>query len=184
MPDYTDPFAVPKDIAPSTPVHTEIVEDDSLDTLENALKHYDNVTNNTAKVRNVLMGKILPAVMDLDLKVDSGTDPDVYAAQTRLVGEMRQLLNDMDSSAQKHAAIKLKRKDQDIDKANAINGAELLKHIKLSAGFPVCEAPALEQHEIDAAINKQFEDSGAQVLDTELIQGDGRLPEKKVNDEL
>lgn len=155
-----------------------------LNTLQGSLDNYDATTATTADVRRTLMNKLMPSVMKLDLDVTKGTDPEIYAAQTKLLGEMRQLLNDMDSSAQKHVAVKLKKKDSEVQEANAINAAELFKHIKLGSTIMDINIPNLTEDVVNDAIKKQFDDNGCIVLDTELIENDSQLPEKRVSDEL
>ena len=156
----------------------------SISNFQDAMSNYDTTTLITAQVRQKLLTKLLPNALEMDMSVTAKTDPELYSAQTKLYGELRQLLNDMDASAQKHVATKLKQKDQETNEMNAINAAELLKHIKLTGGFPVSDHPRLSEAEVEKAIQEQFKEKGCIVLDTELIVNDCQLPEKRVSDEL
>lgn len=157
---------------------------ESLATLADSLMQFDATVASTQSIRNQLMVKFLPDILNLDMKVDKSTDPDQYASQTRFLGEFRQLLNDMDSSSKNHVAVKLKQKDMEMQHTHSVNAAELLAKIQFSNGVPVSNLPFTKtQQEIDSLIETQFQDSGCVVFDTELETGNTSLPEKKVSDE-
>lgn len=188
------PSIIPTDTQPTpspapAPVYaipepTQEEVDASLADLARSMSNFDRTVYTTGEVRQQLLQKLLPTAMEMDMTVSRSTDPDLYAAQTRLYGEVRQLLNDMDASARQHTATKLKQKDQENDTLNAINAAELLNHIKLSGGVPVSNVPQPSQEEIDKAIAEQFKERGCLVLESELVENDRQIPEKKVSDEL
>lgn len=158
--------------------------DTALSEFASSMSNFDRTVYTTSEVRQQLLQKLLPTAMEMDMTVSRSTDPDLYAAQTRLYGEVRQLLNDMDTSARQHISTKMKQKDQENDTLNAINAAELLNHIKLSGGVPVSNVPQPTQEEIDKAIAEQFKERGCLVLESELVENDRQIPEKKIEEDI
>lgn len=157
----------------------------SLISLTESMQSMDSVVTNTQSVRQQLMTKFLPDVLNLDMKVDPGTDPDMYASQARFLSEYRGLLNDLDTSSRNHVNMKLKQKDSETNAAHAINAAEFLSKIKLSRGVPVSNLPFTKSEaEVEALIEKQFEENGCMVLDTELETGQNQLPDKPDNEKI
>ena len=142
-------------------------QDDKIDTLSASMAKYDD-TNVNVQVISVV----------------ASTDPDLFAAQAKMISEARGLLNDIDGSSKNHTAMKLKHKDSETQASVAFNAAELLSKIKLSVAGDVGGSLVVDNSdEIEDLIAKQFDDPDSLVLDTELEMGGNMLPERKDSDD-
>ena len=72
-------------------------QNDDINSLDSSMRKYDSNTISTQILRQKLLQKILPNVMNLNLDESAETDPDMYVAKSKLIAETRALLNDMDS---------------------------------------------------------------------------------------
>lgn len=142
-----------------------------------SMKNYDEVTEKTNNIREQLIAKLLPEVMKMDLSVTKATDADLYASQSKMISEMRFLLSDLDNSTRNHVATKLKNKEIESGANIAFSAAEFLSKIKLTDKDNTPGSPCLQsKEEVDALIEKQFEDSGSVILDSELEDSRIQLP--------
>ena len=182
---FDEPTApTPADVVASQEPTMESVQA-SLQTLNDSMLHFDDTTRSTQEIRRALVNKFLPDVMNLDMRVDRGTDPDLYQGQARFISEMRQLLNDLDSTAKNHVNVKLKRTDMEQQHANSIDPAAILAAIKLNQPLQVnvtTTVPQPSKEEIAEKLEKQMQAAGDQILDTELEIGGNQLPVEE-NDE-
>jgi hypothetical protein len=159
-------------------------QDDKIDTLSASMAKYDDTNVNVQVIRQKLANKLLSDVMKMDLSVVASTDPDLFAAQAKMISEARGLLNDIDGSSKSHTAMKLKHKDSETQASVAFNAAELLSKIKLSVAGNVDGSLVVDNSdEIEDLIAKQFDDPDSLVLDTELEMGGNMLPERKDSDD-
>ena len=176
---FDEPTApTPADVVASQEPTMESVQA-SLQTLNDSMLHFDDTTRSTQEIRRALVNKFLPDVMNLDMRVDRGTDPDLYQSQARFISEMRQLLNDLDSTAKNHVNVKLKRTDMEQQHANSIDPAAILAAIKLNQPLQVnvtATVPQPSKEEITEKLEKQMQAAGDQILDTELEIGGNQLP--------
>ena len=154
--------------------------DQAVASLTETMRNYDYTVTSTQELRQSLINKIVPAALELDLKVDMGTDPDVYASQVRLIEQARQLLNDREKSAKDHVTTKLKKSDLDQQKQSNLEIAKLLQQIKLDSWSVQDPNKPLVQteEELAAALDQKCAEKGCKVLDTELAKGEGMLPVK------
>lgn len=159
---------------------------DSLRTLEQSLIEMEYRLDTTQDLRQAMIEKLAPTVLSLDMSVNPKTDPDVHQAQSRLLSEFRGLLNDMDNASKSSVSMKLKQKDLEIKQETSINAADILANVKLVAvgGNPIMSnTPVpLTHEELQNLVDKQFEERGCIVIDTELATGNTQLPVKS-NDE-
>lgn len=155
-------------------------EQDYLKSLEDTMLHLDNSTTTTQSVRNQMLKKLLPVVDNLDIETGLASDPDLLQAQSRLVSEVRGLLNDIDSSAKSQVSIKLKKSDLDTQKQSSINAAEILSQLRLTNDLIVKQVagkPTLpSKEEIEQHIEEEFASSELDIPDTELEVGGSMLP--------
>lgn len=152
----------------------------SVQSLTESMLTYDYTVASTQELRQSLINKIVPAALELDLKVDPGTDPDVYASQVRLIEQARQLLNDREKSAKDHVTTKLKKSDLDQQKQSNLEVAKLLQQIKLDSwAVQDPNRPLVQtEEELAEALDQKCAEKGCTVLDTELTKGEGMLPTK------
>ena len=153
---------------------------DNISSLDSSMNKYDENTVNTQIVRQQLLNKILPDVLNMDLSETAETDPDLFAAKSKLIAEARSLLNDMDSVSNKHVNTKLKQKDSETQASIVFNAADLLNKIKLGA-LVTDGSVVTDKDTVDEIIEKKFEETGSVILDTELEMGGNMLP-KSDND--
>ena len=147
-------------------------QDDKIDTLSASMAKYDDTNVNVQVIRQKLANKLLSDVMKMDLSVVASTDPDLFAAQAKMISEARGLLK------------KLKHKDSETQASVAFNAAELLSKIKLSVAGDASGSLVVDNSdEIEDLIAKQFDDPDSLVLDTELEMGGNMLPERKDSDD-
>ena len=67
-------------------------QDDKIDTLSASMAKYDDTNVNVQVIRQKLANKLLSDVMKMDLSVVASTDPDLFAAQAKMISEARGLL--------------------------------------------------------------------------------------------
>lgn len=182
MSNENDPFKE-FDTAEQNKLADNILEDyiapykqnDDINSLDSSMRKYDSNTISTQILRQKLLQKILPNVMNLNLDESAETDPDMYVAKSKLIAETRALLNDMDSVSNKHVSVKLKQKDSETQASMAFNAADLLNKIKLSA-FEEKGTIVLNRDEIEKELQNKFDESGSVILDSELEDGKNMLP--------
>lgn len=166
-------------------VETNFIEvyskNDCVNSLQDAMNKYDANIVNTQVIRQQLIDKLLPDVMSMDLSSAAGTDPDLFAAQSKMIAETRSLLNDMDTASKNHISIKLKQKDSESQASIAFNAAELLNRIKLNSDMDRGSVVVQDANVIENAIQKKFDDGNMVILDTELEEGISMLPKKEEN---
>lgn len=158
-------------------------QDDDISSLDGSMRKYDSNTISTQILRQKLLQKILPNVMNLNLDESSETDPDMYEAKAKLISEARALLNDMDAVSNKHINTKLKQKDSETQANMAFNAADLLNKIKLSA-FEEKGTIVLDRDKIEEKLQDKFDESNSVILDSELEESKNMLPtneDKKEN---
>ena len=157
----------------------------SIVSLEQSMLEFDHATNETQELRRALVAKLMPAVMKLDLNVDSSSDPDLVASQSRVIEQARQLLNDIDSSAKNHVNVKLKKSDIENNHQSNMEIAKLLQKIKIDVMNPNDPNRPLVQseEELDKLLDKKCEENGCVVLDTELGMEDRHLPTNEDKDD-
>ena len=155
-------------------------EQDYLKSLEDTMLQLDNSTTTTQSVRNQMLKKLLPVVDALDIETGLAADPDLLQAQSRLVSEVRGLLNDIDSSAKSQVSIKLKKSDLDTQKQSSINAAEILSQLRLTNDLIVKQVAGNStlpsKEEIEQHLEKEFASSELDIPDTELEVGGSMLP--------
>lgn len=156
-------------------------KNDDIKSLEKSMDKYDANTVSTQLVRQQLLNKILPDVLNMDLSETAETDPDLFAAKSKLIAEARSLLNDMDSVSNKHVSTKLKQKDSETQASIAFNAADLLNKIKLNSLSFDTGNITTDKENIDKILENKFEESGSVILDTELEMSSNMLP-KPEND--
>lgn len=172
--------AITPEIIPS-----EEAVNDNLVSLQESMSNLDATTSMTRSARNQLMTKLLPTVLNLDMEVTDRTDPELYESKARLVSEMRGLLNDMDSSARNHTNMKLKHKDAETNATNALNVAEFMAKIRPTPELlRSLNQSAQNDQDIDAQLEKRFEEANLTILDTELMTGQTQLPEPRATDDV
>lgn len=148
---------------------------------------YDATTASTQEIRNQLVAKMLPSILNMQIDSDPTTDPDLYASQARMISEFRQLLNDRDTADRNNVQVKLKQKDSEVAAQNSFNVAEFLKQVKFSSqggGNPFAGASDMNIIDAKALVEQCALEQGCEVLDTELEMGQTPLPEKPVKDAL
>lgn len=174
--DFTDEISLPHTEEEKIEYCNSYGEKNDIESLVNSMKKYDETNINTQIVRQRLANKLLNDVMKMDLAVTAATDPDLFAAESKMISEARGLLNDIDNSSKNHVATKLKRKDSDTQASMAFNAAELLTKISISLK-PQDASPVVSSDEINQMIESQFDDPGTVVLDSELEVGNNKLPQ-------
>lgn len=148
-----------------------------------SMKNYDETTEYTQAMRKALIERYTPDVLKLDMSVNKGTDPELYASQTRFFSEYNNLLNHYDTAARNHTSVKLKNREIENTANIAFSAAEFLSKIKLTDKDNVPGSPCLQsKEEVDALISKQFEESGSIILDSELEEGNIQLPSHREDD--
>ena len=152
-------------------------------TLNESMHEYDLRTAETQEMRRALLAKLFPQAMNLDMSVEAGTDPDLYAAQSRFLERVTSLLNDVDTSARNQVNMKLKQTDMENQNANTINAAEFLSQIKAAHGWIDNNTPVQTEEDIEKAAKAAFDDNHVAILDTEMEEGVNQLPELKPEDE-
>ena len=152
----------------------------NIESLADSMKQYDKNVINIQITRQKLANKLMSAVMGMDLSVDEHADPDTVIAKSKILAEARGLLNDLDSSAKNHTATKLKYKDSETQANAVFNAADLLSKIKISIDQDMKAAPT-STTEIEAGIEKQFENKNCTILETELETGGNKLPHGKAD---
>lgn len=189
-----DPFAEFDNLEPvntsveNTPVaSSNFIEvyskDDHVNSLQEAMDKYDANLVNTQVIRQKLVDKLLPNVMHMDLGAAAESDPDLFTAQSKMIAETRNILNDMDYAANCHASLKLKHKSTEAQAEVAFNAAELLSKIKLNLTNDTGSVVVQDEAVIEAAIQKKFDEGNMVIPETELEEGDNMLPRPEENEE-
>ena len=158
-------------------------KDDHVNSLQEAMDKYDANLVNTQVIRQKLVDKLLPNVMHMDLGAAAESDPDLFTAQSKMIAETRNILNDMDYAANNHAALKLKHKSTEAQAEVAFNAAELLSKIKLNLTNDTGSVVVQDEAVIEAAIQKKFDDGNMVIPETELEEGVNMLPRPEENEE-
>lgn len=189
-----DPFAEFDNLEPvntsveNTPVaSSNFIEvyskDDHVNSLQEAMDKYDANLVNTQVIRQRLVDKLLPDVMAMDLGAAAASDPDLFTAQSKMIAETRNILNDMDYAANCHASLKLKHKSTEAQAEVAFNAAELLSKIKLNLTNDTGSVVVQDEAVIEAAIQKKFDEGNMVIPETELEEGANMLPRPEENEE-
>lgn len=189
-----DPFAEFDNLEPvntsveNTPVaSSNFIEvyskDDHVNSLQEAMDKYDANLVNTQVIRQRLVDKLLPDVMAMDLGAAAASDPDLFTAQSKMIAETRNILNDMDYAANNHASLKLKHKSTEAQAEVAFNAAELLSKIKLNLTNDTGSVVVQDEAVIEAAIQKKFDEGNMVIPETELEEGANMLPRPEENEE-
>lgn len=189
-----DPFAEFDNLEPvntsveNTPVaSSNFIEvyskDDHVNSLQEAMDKYDANLVNTQVIRQKLVDKLLPDVMAMDLGAAAASDPDLFTAQSKMIAETRNILNDMDYAANNHASLKLKHKSTEAQAEVAFNAAELLSKIKLNLTNDTGSVVIQDEAVIEAAIQKKFDEGNMVIPETELEEGVNMLPRPEENEE-
>ncbi len=141
------------------------------------MEKYDVSVEQMNEMRNGLIAKLYPEIMKMDLSVTKATDADMYASQTKAIAELRGLLSDVEGSYNRSVNTKVKLKEVENTANIAFSAAEFLSKIKLTDKDNTPGSPCLQsKEEVDALIEKQFEDSGSVILDSELEDSRIQLP--------
>lgn len=165
-------------------VPSEEAVNNNLVSLQESMSNLDATAAMTRSARNQLMTKLLPTVLAMDMEISDKTDAELYESKTRLVSEMRGLLNDMDTSARNHTNMKLKQKDAETNATNALNVAEFMAKIKPTPELLQSLSQSTQSdQDIDTQLEQRFKESELVILDTELTTGQTQLPEPRVTDD-
>lgn len=149
--------------------------------LEESLQQYDQSTIDTNSIRKQIIDKLYPVMLDTDFKADDKTDPELYTAKSKMLGELRQLLNDTDASRYKHASLKLKKKENEDSNRVSVDVVEILRKVKLGA-FPSGDVVINNPSEAESIIDETLTKQGCVIMDTELTQDKSGLPERETDD--
>jgi hypothetical protein len=185
MSDNQDPF---KTFATNTNLVRQQVqcnpyqEEDDIASLINSMKQYDKTSKRINIIRQQLAEKVVGSVLNMNLDLSANADADQTIAAAKLIAEARGILTDIDNSSRNHVTTKLKHKDSETQESLAFSAAEILTKIKLTGNNDPGSMVTTPQN-IDAAIDKQFEEKGCVILDTELEVGGNKLPGKKSESE-
>lgn len=157
---------------------------EAVTTLQASMERYDAAVTDTLATRQLLSNKFLGDILSLDMKDDPKADALMYQAKSKFIAEYRGLLNDIDNANRNHVGIKLKQKDLDNQQQANINAAELLRQVKLLGNIQTTEIDtAAANAQAEEKLEDIFEQNHMEVLDTEIVQGNGNLPELKTEEE-
>ena len=180
LPPVVQPQAEP---SPSI-ASVENSTNEAVTTLQASMERYDAAVTDTLATRQLLSNKFLGDILSLDMKDDPKADPLMYQAKSKFIAEYRGLLNDIDNANRNHVGIKLKQKDLDNQQQANINAAELLRQVKLLGNIQTTEIDtAAANAQAEEKLEDIFEQNHMEVLDTEIVQGNGNLPELKTEEE-
>jgi hypothetical protein len=180
LPPVVQPQAEP---LPSI-VSVENSINEAVSTLQASMERYDAAVTDTLATRQLLSNKFLGDILSLDMKDDPKADALMYQAKSKFIAEYRGLLNDIDNANRNHVGIKLKQKDLDNQQQANINAAELLRQVKLLGNIQTTEIDtAAANAQAEEKLEDIFEQNHMEVLDTEIVQGNGNLPELKTEEE-
>lgn len=180
LPPVVQPQAEP---LPSI-VSVENSINEAVTTLQASMERYDAAVTDTLATRQLLSNKFLGDILSLDMKDDPKADALMYQAKSKFIAEYRGLLNDIDNANRNHVGIKLKQKDLDNQQQANINAAELLRQVKLLGNIQTTEIDtAAANAQAEEKLEDIFEQNHMEVLDTEIVQGNGNLPELKTEEE-
>lgn len=144
--------------------------------VDNNLEIYERSVQDMQEKRKQVMTRMEEAFDPLYFLPSANSDPDIGVIKTKFLEQYRQMLNDYEASERNLINTKLKKKDTDSSSLQAGNFADFLKSIKFSNGVPMEEHTKLTQEELNKIMDKQFEERGCVVLDTELEESDRHLP--------
>lgn len=153
-----------------------------VDSLERSMINFDSTVEYTSSIRDQMLAKLMKSFNDLQLETNSMADPDLMSAQSRLLEQIRGLLNDMDASTKNHVNIKLKKTDIDNQHQSNINAAELLAQLKLTndnfTRQVTMHTITPSDSEIEARLAERIENATdmPDIPDTELEVGGSKLP--------
>lgn len=157
---------------------------EAVTTLQASMERYDAAVTDTLATRQLLSNKFLGDILSLDMKDDPKADALMYQAKSKFIAEYRGLLNDIDNANRNHVGIKLKQKDLDNQQQANINAAELLRQVKLLGNIQTTEIDTSAANaQAEEKLEDIFEQNHMEVLDTEIVQGNGNLPELKTEEE-
>lgn len=162
---------------------SESIQDTSGLTIEENILQYETRAETVQTRRQKLIAKMEAAVDKMDLEITNKSDPDLVMSQARVLEQYRQMLNDVEASERNLITTKLKKKDSETTSLQAGQLAEFLKSIKFSNGVPMEERPKMTAEELNKLMEKQFEERGCVVVETELEANDRQLPTKKVSED-
>lgn len=169
---YADAMLVEPE-RPSAPTITTTRADAS--SLQGSMKNFDDTTAATNELRYALINKFLPEIWSFDL-TDKSVDSETLQSQARFFSEVRQLLNDIDSSMKNHVTVKMKNVDMEHQHENTISPAELLAAIRLKQPMQPIAGNRPSADEVDRQLEARFKADGGEILDTELEMGGNNLP--------
>ena len=152
-------------------------------TLEENILQYETRAENVQSRRQKLIAKMEAAVDKMNMEITDKSDPDLVMSQARVLEQYRQMLNDVETSERNLIATKLKKKDTEQASIHAGQLTEFLKSIKFSNGVPMEERPTMTAEELEKLMQKQFEERGCVVVNTELESTERQLPKKKTSED-
>ena len=162
---------------------SESIQDTSGLTIEENILQYETRAETVQTRRQKLIAKMEAAVDKMDLEITNKSDPDLVMSQARVLEQYRQMLNDVETSERNLIATKLKKQDTEQSAVQAGQLTEFLKSIKFSNGVPMEERPKMTMEELNKLMEKQFEERGCIVVETELEATDRQLPTKKSSED-
>ena len=136
---------------------------------------YDQNVINTQRAREALASKLVEIASDIDLNEHNA---EMFQAKLEAINTAKNLLNDLDKAAKDHVTVKLKQKDTETNATAGINIAEFLTKIKMTDNIS-SGTVVQTKDQIEKALDKQFEERGTVVLDTELEMGGNMLPKEQ-----
>lgn len=156
-----------------------------LRTLNDSMRVMETVVADNNVRRINIVNKLEEAIGRIDLANTNGMTTGQLEHAGRLLGEFRQYMKDIDSTTQKEVAIKMSRREQDINVAMSFSAADFLSKIPIG-GSPMAitqsgsRGPTKE--EINSMLENQFVESGLIILPTELENDEHMLPRKEPTD--
>ena len=151
--------------------------------VDNNLETYEQSVKEMQGKRKQVIDRMEETFDSLYFSPSANSDPDVGVVKTKFLEQYRQMLNDYETAERNLINTKLKKKDTDNSSMQAGNFADFLKSIKFSNGVPMEEHTKLTQQELNKIMDKQFEERGCIVLDTELEESDRHLPPTSTTDD-
>lgn len=135
-----------------------------ISSLEEDAAKLDQVLDGTADDRTIIKTKLMSVVtgMELDPDKDSPRDTEV---KMQIINAATSILNDTDAQQFKRVNVKAKLKEIETNNQHAEAVMAFLKEVDLSDPN---NRPNFEQEDVDEDLDKAFEESGAEIKDTEL----------------
>lgn len=145
--------------------------------LLDALASLDETSKYTQDIRRLLVEKFLTSVTNADPNIDTW-DSEQASNISTMLSQIRQFLNDIDTSANKQVAAKLKKTDLDQQRESDFDVARMLAAIKLSDHSFFEHRKATQDYDTMAdRIAKEYNESGGrEILEGELSLGGNNLP--------